>query len=256
MKTTGIQLEPQIIAETPSYLVLYKPPRMHTAPLRSGVNLNPGENNTLLAWAALHFPEVDKIKGRKDIEGGLIHRLDYETQGLVLCARTEKTLNVLLKQQEAGSIIKEYEAVSGTEEIKLPGFPPFPNIKQNEQSTVIESAFRPYGKGQKAVRPLIEGNSNFSSNFSSYFKSGKVYQTEIFSRTETEGCCFFRLRIRKGFRHQIRCHLAWISHPILNDPLYGIYEESPAAGFMALRAYSIAFTDPDTGKPLRISAAK
>ena len=93
-------MEPYIVTETPSYLIAYKPPRMHTAPLRQG------EENNLLAWIALRFPEVLRVKGRKEIEGGLIHRLDYETQGLILCARTEDAMKTLLAQQEHGEIVK------------------------------------------------------------------------------------------------------------------------------------------------------
>ena len=211
-------MEPHIVTETPSYLIAYKPPRMHTAPLQ------PGEENNLLAWIALRFPEVLQIKGRKEIEGGLIHRLDYETQGLVLCARTENAMKTLLAQQEMGEIIKEYEACCHKDRYPLlPGFPPSP-----EYTTVIESAFRPFGKGRKAVRPLVEDNTRH--------KMGELYRTEIISCAEMGDTCFLKIRIRKGFRHQIRCHLAWIGRPILYDPLYGGGGDS---GFLALRAAGI-----------------
>jgi 23S rRNA pseudouridine1911/1915/1917 synthase len=229
-------LEPQVVAEAPSYLVLYKPPRMHTSPLR------PGEGRTLLAWAAQRYPEVVRIRGRKEHEGGLVHRLDYETQGLVLCARTEGALNSLLEQQEAGNIIKEYEAVSGAVDpgTMPPGFPPGP-----APGEVIESAFRPFGKGRKEVRPVTETSPKQGGG-----KAPRVYRTEILFCDTLGGRCFFRLRIRRGFRHQIRCHLAWIGRPLLNDPLYGNSEG--AAGFLALRASSLAFTDPGTGKEHRV----
>ena len=225
-------MEPRIVTETPSYLIAYKPPRMHTAPLQ------PGEENNLLAWIALRFPEVLRIKGRKDIEGGLIHRLDYETQGLVLCARTKDAMKILLAQQEKGEIGKEYEAVCCKKNnALLPGFPPLPAGFEMQkcipgcvsecESTIIESAFRPYGKGRKAVRPLLTGNAKH--------KMGELYRTEILSCTEMGGKCFFKICIRKGFRHQIRCHLAWIGRPILNDSLYS----SGDSGFLALRATGI-----------------
>jgi 23S rRNA pseudouridine1911/1915/1917 synthase len=61
----------------------------------------------------------------------------------------------------------------------------------------------------------------------------------------------FKLRIWKGFRHQIRAHLAWFGMPILNDKLYG--GVSFGNGLLALRAYSISFTDPSSGEELSYS---
>jgi len=272
-------MEPRVIAEASSWLVLYKPPRMHTAPLR------PCEENTLLAWAALRFPEVLKIKGRKEIEGGLVHRLDYDTQGLVLCARTDAAIKALLNQQEAGEVIKEYEAASACLSTDMPpGFPPLPagrvtpNCVRNHVTdctptrdtrfhsgnplAVIESAFRPFGKGRKAIRPLTAESCYGTKTFC----KKDLYRTKILSCAEMGEKCFFRLRICKGFRHQIRCHLAWIGRPILNDSLYGNFEGGTVSatgketvdltgrGFLALLACSIEFADPDTGKAVFVNS--
>ena len=239
-------LTPHIVTETASYLVLYKPPRMHTVPL------HPGKENTLLDWVALRFPEVRKIWGYKEIEGGLLHRLDYETQGLVLCARTAEAFRAFTNQQNSGDIIKEYEAVCRSDYTQiLPGFPPG-SAAFNKTGAVIESAFRPFGEGRKAVRPVLPGDANH--------KRDVLYHTEIVSCTESGDRAFFDLRMSKGFRHQIRCHLAWIGWPILNDDLYGLGVDKEAStedsGYLALRASAISFSDPDTNFRLRISAVK
>jgi 23S rRNA pseudouridine1911/1915/1917 synthase len=234
-------MEPAVIAETSSYLVLYKPPRMHTAPLRTG------ENGTLLAWIALRFPEVLRINGRKDIEGGLIHRLDYETHGLVLCARTEAAFQTLALEQESGNIIKEYDACCHTDcKQNQPGFSPLSgelNLIQN--GTVIESAFRPFGIERNAVRPVLNENT--------HRKTSALYRTEIFSYTETDKKGYLKIRIKKGFRHQIRCHLAWVGLPIQNDSLYG---NGGKGGFLALRASAITFYENGQTQCFRISAAR
>jgi 23S rRNA pseudouridine1911/1915/1917 synthase len=76
---------------------------------------------------------------------------------------------------------------------------------------------------------------------------GRPYRTEII-HWETRGeYTLFRLRIYRGFRHQIRCHLAWMGYPLLNDALYGgrICPDYPG---LALRAQSISFPDPVTGE--------
>jgi 23S rRNA pseudouridine1911/1915/1917 synthase len=223
---------------------------MHTAPLRSG------ETGTLLDWIAPHFPETLRIAGRKAVEGGLVHRLDYETQGLVLCARSAEALELFLAMQNAGGIVKEYEAVCcKAYPPALPSFSPLPEQYAPprdtalflETSLVIESAFRPFGKGRKAVRPLVGENAACTTE--------KLYRTEILSAAETDDKTFFRIAISKGFRHQIRCHLAWIGYPILNDPVYAVvpsgdtlpdhFGETETKGILALRACSIGFKDPD-----------
>jgi 23S rRNA pseudouridine1911/1915/1917 synthase len=214
---------------------------MHTAPLKQG------ESATLLAWIAAHFPEVlqvqgrniqgDKTQGRKTIEGGLLHRLDYETQGLVLLARTDEALTALAAQQEKNEIVKEYDAVSAyTAGAALPGFPPYPELTSTDDScipegTIIESAFRPFGKGRKAVRPVNKGETRYTTKICAVIQEGDKQ--------------FFRISITRGFRHQIRCHLAWIKRPLLNDPMYG---GNCDGIFLALRASALSFADPENGE--------
>jgi 23S rRNA pseudouridine1911/1915/1917 synthase len=58
---------------------------------------------------------------------------------------------------------------------------------------------------------------------------------------------YFRLRISRGFRHQIRCHLAWLGYAILNDKIYG--GKRLPEGTLALRAQKISFYDPESNAP-------
>ncbi|MDR1301832.1 MAG: hypothetical protein LBK43_05105, partial [Treponema sp.] len=76
---------------------------------------------------------------------------------------------------------------------------------------------------------------------------------------------YFRLRLKRGFRHQIRCHLAWIGYPILNDTLYGglpgeaiflrkpcfdtAYVKGVELPVLGLIAQGIRFYDPVSGAP-------
>ena len=240
----GAILEPQIIAAEEGFLVVYKPPRMHSAPFACST----GE--TLLDFCLGKFPEILSFPGRKAGEGGLLHRLDYETQGLMLIARNAKSMEALLGLHREGKIIKGYSALVARSDmvppgfpIKMPGFPiKTPGFPKETPGFKIKSAFRPYGPGRKAVRPVLpEKNAGRS----------QVYSTEIlrggpFSEAGLAGVFSLSLRITKGFRHQIRCHLAWLGLPILNDSLYGGL--SFGSGLLALRAASIAFNDPFSGE--------
>ena len=226
---------PQLLAVEKDFLIVYKPPRTHSAPLEK----TGGEN--ILSWCAARFPEVALLPGRKAGEGGLLHRLDYETHGLMLIARNGRGMEALLELQRDGKILKGYSALAAKGEITLPGFPKETRLPGGKDPfpRKIESAFRPYGPGRKAVRPAPPGGGK------------ELYTTEVLesrplSEAELPRCFSFRLRIRRGFRHQIRCHLAWLGLPILNDSLYGGL--SFGRGLLALRAASIGFTDPSSGE--------
>ena len=237
----GTKVQPEILFRSPAYLVLYKPPGMHCAPLE------PGEKGTLLDFAAQSHPEILAVRGRKACEGGLLHRLDYQTRGLILAACNQRAFDGLRRQQEEGRFVKEYRAVSrGAAGTLPPGFPAFPSFVQAD-GLRIESAFRAWGRGRAAVRPVTPRKGD---------EARAIYRTEILSRARTEdgedgmdGTEEFRLRLTRGFRHQIRCHLAWAGSPIANDELYGGAPSANAEGFyLALTATAIMFDDPETGE--------
>ncbi|MDR2718742.1 MAG: RNA pseudouridine synthase, partial [Treponema sp.] len=84
---------------------------------------------------------------------------------------------------------------------------------------------------------------------------GAFYKTEVIGVAKKqlgshEELYLFPVRLRRGFRHQIRCHLAWIGFPVLNDPLYG---KADGSGFLALRATGLFFADPKNGGPVEFS---
>ncbi|MDR2796764.1 MAG: RNA pseudouridine synthase [Treponema sp.] len=270
---------PSVLDETPAYAVVFKPPRVHTVPLKRDAG-GAGHEPSLLDWCGNLFPQVLTVQGKHPWEGGIVHRLDYETQGLVLVAKTQTALHVLLAQQEEGYIIKEYGALTTKREGLLPGFPQ--TFSGGLDSSIIESGFRPYGPGRKAVRPVVFpvwDGSNFLKKQGKFKKTsaldqGRPYVTEIIEshrqfplypvihKDASIKGAYFRLRIKRGFRHQIRCHLAWIGYPILNDTLYGghtipfqtscshrVYLEEMEFPVLGLMAEGIRFYDPISAEP-------
>ncbi|MDR1466311.1 MAG: RNA pseudouridine synthase [Treponema sp.] len=219
---------PYIFAETPSYAALYKPPRMHSVPLkRDPASVH---RRTLLDWYAGIFPEVREVKGRNPWEGGIVHRLDYETRGLVLAAKTQAFFNHILIQQEKGLFVKGYRSVT-TKTVEAAGGIP----------ACVESAFRSYGPSGGMVKPILKP---FPKNKEVCLDQGRYYCTRIVDAIEREdGTVCFRLQLKRGFRHQIRCHLAWIGFPIVHDMLYGAayYRQ----GDLALSAEALTFLDVD-----------
>jgi 23S rRNA pseudouridine1911/1915/1917 synthase len=256
--------------ETEHFAVVYKPPFLHSAPLKkdsvpTGAGGEERGYGSLLGWYARTFPGIRRVRGRNEWEGGILHRLDFETWGLVLFAKTQFAMDALLVQQDQGSFVKEYGALSLVERRdRLPGFPTgiffedaCPCLSTGGSLPPapfsVESAFRPYGPGRKAVRPSVDRRPPFQEGpvcgARGPLQTGagrRLYQTEILE-WEAEGKRIrFRLRLKRGFRHQIRCHLAWLGFPLLNDALYGGPLESRAgdARPLALKADMLAFYDP------------
>lgn len=215
-------IEPRILAETPDFLVLFKPGGLHSAPLRDG------ESDTLLFWCGQRRPEVLSVQGRKAVERGLLHRLDRDTAGLVLLAKRQDAYDFLSEAQESGNFAKEYVAICEPAAEWVGRATPFE----------IESGFRPFGPGRRLVRAVPPGETPRGRELA--LDRGRPYRTEVLG---VEACEHSQLRVKvrllRGFRHQVRCHLAWVGLPIRGDELYG----RPGGG-LALTATALAFPDP------------
>jgi len=220
--------DPAVIEENSDFAVVYKPPRMHSVPLKES------KGGTLVDW----------------YEGQLMHRLDFETHGLVLFAKNQKSYDFFKDLQDRGEFIKEYSAVCTvcTDTDPKNGFPPPPNysLSTTHYPLTLMSYFRPYGYGRKLVRPVVDAGS--VPNKEVVKDKGGFYRTEITQIQHGEGKDLFMVRIRRGFRHQIRCHLAWIGRPIIDDPLYGGHSDSSSMQPLALCAHALFFIDPSTGE--------
>lgn len=235
---------PRIALETPSWALLEKPHGMPSAPLREG------EAGTLLGAFLAGRPEAAGVTGRKAVERGLLHRLDTGTAGLVLVAKTQAAYDFLLGAQRDGRIEKTYVAFC-TPEREV-----FGNDKLPFR---FESRFRAYGPGRKMVRPLFRGERGFDD-------AGTDYGTVILEARKIEdpaaaGRLIIRMRcaLTRGYRHQVRAHLAWLGCPIAGDEIYNpgppVYEDPASGRELPLQLYApgISFPDPDTGQPVSFS---
>ncbi|MCL2244730.1 MAG: pseudouridine synthase [Treponema sp.] len=230
---------PYILDETDDFAVVYKPPKMHCVPVSKN-NEHPAVN-TIFEW----FTENSAVVY------DLVHRLDYETHGLVLIAKNEKSFNFFKTLQDNGEFIKEYSAVCVPDNTNnIEGFPDHKiNIQDMKPSAgkplIIMSYFRPYGPGRKQVRPVIDAQKK---GMEVAKDTNGFYKTEIVNVNNN----IFTARIKRGFRHQIRCHLSWIGYPIQNDPLYsnGAFAANPLlfSDSLALRAHALFFIDPANGR--------
>ena len=195
------------------FLVIYKPKGLASAPLVEG------DTENALAQAIEKFPEICGVHGKKEIEYGLLHRLDTATDGLMVIATSQECYDFLTEEQREGRFIKYYSALCDIlpdNPNALGGFPSdTPSITQS--MITATSYFRAYGEGRKEVRPVTE-----KSGKAALAKLGKpkLYTTEIIIEKQNETTVLAECRIREGYRHQVRCHLAWAGFPVKGDTLY------------------------------------
>lgn len=243
-------------SENQPFAVIYKPSGLPSAPLK------PYENSASVQCEEL-FPEIKNVCGKKEIEHGLLHRIDTDTQGILLLASTQKAYDFLCREQSEMNFIKTYKAkcvyCEDKSFLKEEGFPPLTLseklkiesfVSEPESKTLsltLNSFFRPFGIKNKAVRPVTD-----ESSAAALKKSGKIiYTTEILlTKGEKNSHFTAECRIAKGYRHQVRCHLSWAGFPIKGDSLYNFTDNEEEFYFVAS---GIKFRNPADGKWIEFS---
>ena len=214
-----------VVYKNSKILIVYKESGLPTAPLKNATNHN------LVLRVAEEYPQIMAVSGYQPWEGGLVHRLDNLTKGLVIFALDQSAFDFLNYQQKNDMLIKEYRAKSNGIKTALPGFPPYTFSALDDEMVTIISCFRAFGPKGASVRPLPIKNGE------------KVYRTDIVKESDNSFIC----TITQGFRHQIRCHMAWAGHPLIGDERYGGKE-----GEFGLEAIGLSFVDPESKKNISI----
>lgn len=232
------------------FVVLSKPAGLASAPLKSL------DEDSAFSQCARLFPAAKSVCGKKAVEGGLLHRIDTATSGLLLVASSQEFYDHIIAAQDARRFVKGYRAecdLNANNAQALGGFPPLG--MQAQKAAVlcgleISSYFRPFGKGGKEVRPVLQ-----DSNVAALKKIGskKIYSTKIVAADFLgEGAAKLECKIAQGYRHQVRCHLAWLGLPVRGDALYNAVG-GPSGGPMRFEAVSLEFPDLFSEKIFRFT---
>lgn len=207
-------------------IILNKPP---------GLVVHPGAGNrdyTLLNALLFHYPELEHLP-----RAGIVQRLDKDTSGLMVVARSARAHTSLVDQLQGRTMGREYQAIV------------------NGVMTAGGTVDAPVGRHPvKRKRMAVD-------------ERGKPAVTHYTVVKRFNAHTHVRLRLESGRTHQIRVHMAHIRHPVVGDPVYGGRQKLPReAGSelismlqefprQALHACLLRLTHPATGEELSWEAA-
>ena len=202
-----------IVHEDDALIVLNKP---------AGLVVHPGSGNwsgTLLNALLHHSPALESVP-----RAGIVHRLDKDTTGLMVVAKTLEAQTHLVRQLQARTVKRCYQAlVRGV-------------------VTTVGTVDAPIGRHPtQRIRMAV-------------VKTGKPARTHYRVVEQFVDCTLVECALETGRTHQIRVHMTHIGHPLVGDPVYGggasRVPSGPAFARQALHARRLGLIHPTTEKPM------
>jgi 23S rRNA pseudouridine1911/1915/1917 synthase len=184
-------------------------------------------SGTLVNALLHHFGKLSSIHG--DLRPGIVHRLDRDTSGVLVVARTDSAHQSLAKQFHEREVEKVYLALA-------------------------HGRFRqPTGR----ITAPIARDPLRRTRMTARLASGRAALTEYQVLEQFERLAYLSVRIGTGRTHQIRVHLASLHHPVFGDTLYGaprLIPNLPPLDRFFLHAHRLSFRSPSTGSPITVES--
>lgn len=209
----------EILYEDDDLLIVNKPKGMVVHPAV-------GHSTGTLVNAIMYHCQGNLSGINGEIRPGIVHRIDKDTTGsLIICKNDEAHRNIA-EQIKEHSVTRRYVGVvAGT---------------FSEESGTVEGAIGRHPNDRK--RMTINE------------KNGKPAVTHYRVLQTLKGASFMEFELETGRTHQIRVHMASISHPLLGDTVYGNSKNPYKLQGQALHARTIGFIHPTTGEYIEVSA--
>lgn len=204
-----------ILYEDKDVIVINKPQGMVVHPA-------PGHYTGTLVNALMYHcgEELSGINGV--MRPGIVHRIDKDTSGILVIAKSDRAHISLSKQLAEHSMTREYQA------IVYNGF--------KEESGTVDAPIGRHPKERKKMAVVRDKTSRHAVTHYTVIKKLKGNYTLV------------RLRLETGRTHQIRVHMAYIGHPLLGDEVYGPKKSPFALKGQVLHAKVLGFVHPATGE--------
>ena len=219
---TAEDISLSIIHEDDTLIIINKP---------AGLVTHPGNGNwrgTLLNALLHHAPQLGNVP-----RAGIVHRLDKNTSGLLVVAKTIEAQTNLVRQLQQHTVKRDYLALV---------------LGQVEQDGIVDA---PIGR-----HPIHRTKMAVMTN-------GKSARTHYQVIETFEGCTLLQCSLETGRTHQIRVHMNSIGHPLAGDPVYGGKPKKTRQSTgqllvnfprQALHAQRLALTHPQTGQVMQWEA--
>jgi 23S rRNA pseudouridine1911/1915/1917 synthase len=208
--------------DQPPFTIAYRDEHLLVVDKPAGLVVHPARGHRQGTLAQLLAPLA---AGGEPERAGIVHRLDRDTSGLLVVARSEEAHRLLQQALAQRQIEREYLAL-------VEGRPP-------ARSGTIEA---PIGRDQRVRTRMTIGGAR-----------PREARTHFTLERPLPGTSLLRLRLDTGRTHQIRVHLQAIGHPVCGDPEYG------TPGLLGLRrqflhATRLAFDHPISGERIEVSS--
>lgn len=212
----------EVLHEDADIIVVNKPPGLVVHPAAGHAT------GTLVNAILHHCPGIQGIGGER--RPGIVHRLDKDTSGAMVIAKTDSAMMALSSQFRRRAVEKDYLAL--VRGCPTPAEQRVETLIGRSRDDRKRMSTRPAGKGRTAV-------------------------TRIRVLRDLQDFALISARIETGRTHQIRVHMAFMGHPVAGDRQYGGRRERADAGHFPrqmLHAATLTFTHPATRRPVSFSA--